>query len=239
MPHTRDEITEHLAARWCWQVARRDEARVARRLDRKHVVDGVYRLDAGAVLEDFFHCLQAFGVMAWLEQLRGAAMDRVLRPVVQDVLRYGVKTLVGLERSHALPALLWSDEARMRLVGCNAQQVRQGVCQRGRTKRQGERTPGPMCPDTLAHNMVQCHVRDLEALCNRVIRGLATAGVVGQRVTLQGRWHRSGDDRRRSGLWPGDPHEAPRGQAGPGARDRGHGLRLASAPPDRCRDEDA
>ena len=47
MPHTRDESTENLAARWCWQVARRDEARVARRLYRKPVVDGVYRLDAG------------------------------------------------------------------------------------------------------------------------------------------------------------------------------------------------
>jgi len=163
MPHTRDESTEHLAARWCWQVARRDEARVARRLDRTPVVEGVYRLDAGAVLDDFFHVLQAFGVMAWLGQRRGAALDRVLGPVVQAVLRYGVKTLVGMERSHARPALLWSDEARMRLVGCKAQQVRQGVCPRGRTKRQGERTPGPMCPATLAHTMVPCHVRDLAA----------------------------------------------------------------------------
>ncbi len=83
MPQTRDESTENLAERWCWQVARRDDARVARRLYRKPVVDGVYRLDAGAVLDDFFHFLQAFGVMALLEQLRGAAMDRVMVPFVQ------------------------------------------------------------------------------------------------------------------------------------------------------------
>jgi hypothetical protein len=57
MPHTRDEITENLAERWCRQVARRDEARVVRRLYRKQSVDGVYRLDAGAVLDDFFHFL--------------------------------------------------------------------------------------------------------------------------------------------------------------------------------------
>jgi hypothetical protein len=54
MAQTRDEITANLAERWCWQVARRDDARVARRLYRKQVVDGVYRLDAGAVLDDFF-----------------------------------------------------------------------------------------------------------------------------------------------------------------------------------------
>lgn len=171
MPHTRDESTENLAARWCWQVARRDEARVARRLYRTPVVDGVYRLDAGAVLDEFFHFLQACGVMAVLEQRRGAAIDRVRGPFVQYVLLYGLKTLFGMERINALPALLLSDEAVMRLVGCNAQQVRQG-----------ERTPGPMGPDTLAHHMVPCHWRDLDALFNGVIRALAKGGVFGKRV---------------------------------------------------------
>ena len=107
MPHTRDEISDNLAERWCWQVARRDQARVARRLYRQQVVDGVYRLDAGAVLDDFFHFLQALGVMALLEQLRGAAIDRVMVPFVQDVVLYGLKTLFGLERITALPALLF------------------------------------------------------------------------------------------------------------------------------------
>ena len=137
MPQTRDEITENLAERWCWQVARRDDARVARRLYRKQVVDGVYRLDEGAVLDDFFHFLQAFGVMALLEQLRGAAIDRVMVPFVQYVLLYGLKTLFGIERINALPALLFSDEALMQLVGFNAQQVRQGVCQRGEDQAPG------------------------------------------------------------------------------------------------------
>jgi hypothetical protein len=43
------------AERLCWQVARRDDTRVARRLYRKQQVDGVYRLDEGAVLDEFFH----------------------------------------------------------------------------------------------------------------------------------------------------------------------------------------
>ena len=50
----------------------------------------------------------------------------------------------------------------MQLVGFNAQHVRQGVCQRGATKRQGERTPGPISPETLANNIVKLNLRDLE-----------------------------------------------------------------------------
>jgi hypothetical protein len=86
MGQTRDEIIQNLAERWCWQVARRDEARVARRLYRKPVVDGVYRLDEGAVLDDFFHVLRAIGVMTLLEEAHGTAIQREMVPFVQDVV---------------------------------------------------------------------------------------------------------------------------------------------------------
>jgi hypothetical protein len=135
MGQTHDEITQNLAERLYWQVARRDDARIARRLYRKQLVDGVYRLDEGAVLDDFFHFLDQVGVMALLAEVRGAAIQREMLPFVQYVLLYGLKTLFGIERINALPALLFSDEALMRLVGFNAQQVRDGVCQRGTTKR--------------------------------------------------------------------------------------------------------
>jgi len=104
-------------------------------------------------------------------------------PVVQYVLLYSVKTLFGVDSMNALPPLLFSDEALMRLVGFNAQQVRQGVCQRGAATRRGPRTAGPICPDTLAENIVQLNVRDLEALFNSVIRALAQTGVLAPKVT--------------------------------------------------------
>ena len=63
MQQTRDEITENLTERLCWEVARRDETRIARRLYRKPVVDGVYRLEEGALLDDFLHRLRTLGVM--------------------------------------------------------------------------------------------------------------------------------------------------------------------------------
>jgi Transposase DDE domain len=183
MEQTRDDMTQNLTGRLCWQVARRDDSRVARRLYRKQLVDGVYRLDEGALLDDFFHFLDQVGVVGLLAEVHGTAIQRQMVPFVQYVLLYGLKTLFGIESINALPALLFSDEALMRLVGFNAQQVRRGVCQRGAAKRQGERTPGPMCPDTLAKNIVKLNLRELEGLFNGAIRALAKAGVFGTKVT--------------------------------------------------------
>jgi hypothetical protein len=182
MRQTHDEITQNVAERLCWEVARRDDARVARRLYRKQEVDGVYRLDEGAVLDDFFHFLQSIGVMALLEQVHGAAIQREMVPYMQYVLLYGLKTLFGIESINALPPLLFSDEAVMQLVGFNAQQVREGVCQRGAATRQGERPPGPISPETLANNIVKLNLRDLERLFNGAIRALAQAGLFARRV---------------------------------------------------------
>jgi hypothetical protein len=183
MGQTPEEITQHLAERLCWEFARRDDSRVARRLYRKQLVDGVYRLDEGALLDDVLHFLPAIGVMALLEEAHGAAIHRQMVPFVQYVLLYGVKTLLGIESINALPSLLFSDEALMRLVGLNAQHVHPGVCQRGATTRQGERLPGPICPDTLANNIVKWHLRDLKAVFNGSIRAVAKAGVFGATVT--------------------------------------------------------
>jgi hypothetical protein len=183
MRQTDDEITQNLAERLCWEVAHRDDSRVARRLYHKQEVDGVYRLDEGAVLDDFFHFLQAIGVMSLLEEVHGTAIQREMVPYVQYVLIYGLKTLFGIESMNALPPLLFSDEALMQLVGFNAQQVRQGVCQRGAAKRQGERTPGPISPETVANNIVKLNLRALEGVFNGAIRALAQAGVFDKKVT--------------------------------------------------------
>ena len=99
------EITQNLAERWCWEVARRDESRVARRLYRQPLVDGVYRLDEGALRDDFLPFLQAIGVMGLLEEVHGAALQRQIVSFVPYVLRYGVKTLFGIARSNAQPAV--------------------------------------------------------------------------------------------------------------------------------------
>jgi hypothetical protein len=183
MGQTREALTQNLAERLCWQAAYRDDARVARRLYRKQVVDGVYQLDEGALLDDFFYFLHELGVVDWLSNVQGTAVQRTMVPVVQYVLLYSLKTLFGIESMQALPALLCSDVGLMRLVGFNAYQVWHGVCQRGAAQRQGPRRTGPICADALADNIVKLNLSDLEALFNGVIRALAKAGVFAAKVT--------------------------------------------------------
>ena len=183
MRPTREPIEPNLAERLCWQVAQRDDSRVARRLYRKQVIDGVYRLDEGAVLDDFFYFLHELGVIELLGDVQGRAVQRQMVPYVHYVLLYSLKTLLGIESMNALPALLFSDEALMRLVGFNAHQVRHGVCQRGAAQRQGPRTTGPICPDALADNIVKLNLWDLEAVFNSAIRALARTGVLAAKIT--------------------------------------------------------
>jgi hypothetical protein len=114
MPHTREEVTPNLAERRCWEVGRRDAARVARRLYSKPGVDGGYRLDEGALLAEFFHGLRELGVMTLLEEVGGIAMHRGLVPFVQSLLLYGLKTLVGVKRRKALPVLVCRADAGAR-----------------------------------------------------------------------------------------------------------------------------
>jgi hypothetical protein len=83
MRHTTDELAQHVAERWCWEVAHRDDTRVARRVSRHQEVDGVYRLDEGAVLDACFHVLDQSGVMAWLAEAHGTARQREMVPSVQ------------------------------------------------------------------------------------------------------------------------------------------------------------
>jgi hypothetical protein len=183
MEQTREAMTQNLAERLCWQVARRDDARVARRLYRKQVVDGVYRLDEGAVLDDFCSVLQELGVDDWRSDVPGTAVRRAMVPCVQSVRLYSLKTRFGIESRPALPVWRCRDEALMRLVGCKAPPGRHGVCPRGAAPRQGPRTTGPICPEALAENMVQLNRRELETWFKGVIRALATQGVCGVQVT--------------------------------------------------------
>ena len=101
--------------------------------------------------------------------------------------------MCGIASMHALPALRFSDEVLMPLVGFKAQQVRHGICQRGAAKRQRPRPEGPRGPETLAHNLVQRNLRDLEAWFNGTIRALAKAGIFGATVPASSRqplWRR-------------------------------------------------
>jgi hypothetical protein len=86
------------------------------------------------------------------------AVQRQMVPYVQYLLRYSLKTLLGIESMHTLSARLSSDEVLMRLVGF---QAHHRVCQRGAVPRQGPHIRGPTCSDALPDNMVKLNRRVL------------------------------------------------------------------------------
>jgi hypothetical protein len=93
-----------------------------------------------------------------------------------------MQTLLGLAAMNALPTLLCSAEAAMRLAGGNAVQRRDGICPRRHEKRQGEKMPGPICPDTWAATLVTLSLAAMAAVLNGVVHDLAQATVFAQQV---------------------------------------------------------
>ena len=180
---SKEDVTTNLVERLDWRFARRDESRIARRLWKKQAVDAIYSLEEGAMLDEFVHFLDEIGVASRWQALQGEGIKREMIDFFQYVLLYGMKTLFGIEAMNALPDLLVSDEAAMRLAGFNAVQIRQGICQRSHEKRQGDKPPGPLCPDTLADNIVKLSLTAMEAFLNGVVQALATAGVFARQVT--------------------------------------------------------
>ena len=172
---SKEDVTTNLVERLDWRFARRDESRIARRLWKKQAVDAIYSLEEGAMLDEFVHFLDEIGVASRWQALQGEGIKREMIDFFQYVLLYGMKTLFGIEAMNALPELLFSDEAAMRLAGFNAAQIRQGICQRSHEKRQGDKPPGPLCPDTLADNIVKLSLTAMEAFLNGVVQALATA----------------------------------------------------------------
>ena len=177
------DITTNLVERLDWRFARRDESRIARQLWKKQAVDAIYSLEEGAMLDEFVHFLDEVGVLPRWQALQGDGIEREMVDFFQYVMLYGMKTLCGIEAMNALPELLFSDEAAMRLAGFNAAQIRDGICQRSHEKRQGEKAPGPICPDTLADNIVKLSLGAMEAFLNGVVQDLAKIGVFPRRVT--------------------------------------------------------
>jgi hypothetical protein len=182
MLQTRAALDPHGAERWCWLAARRDDARVARRLSRQPVGAGVYEWEAGAWGEDWFAVVPPLGGGAWRGAVQGTAVPRARVPVVPSVRLDRRKTWFGLESRRARPAWLWRDEARRRLGGQGPPGPVGGV-PTGPAHRQGPRTTEPIGPEALADNRVKVNGRDLEDGCHSVIRARAQAGGVAAQVT--------------------------------------------------------
>ncbi len=121
--------------RLLWQAATRDDVRVAQALHAGEEVDAIHELSEAGLLDGFFHFLELTGVREEIGALHLPGQERVLIPLVQMVVLYLLKVLLGIPSMNALPALLFSTVGLMTLVGFNAQQIAAGFSQRGDSRR--------------------------------------------------------------------------------------------------------
>lgn len=172
------ETTSAVVERLSWQTAQRDDRRVAQALDGEQEIDAMHELSEAGLLDEFFHFLEQLGVMQVIEKMDLAGLQRVLVPVVQFVLLYMLKVLLGIASMNALPRLLFSNVGLMQMIGFNATHIADGMTHRGDAQRKTKRKQGPLSAQCLAQNICVLTQEQMEWFFNQIIRLLVAAGFV-------------------------------------------------------------
>jgi hypothetical protein len=166
-----------------WQVARRDDAAVARALSTGAEIEEMHELSEAGLLDAFFAFLEESGMMAVFKQQALPGVQRVLIPTVQFVLLYLLKVLFGTESMNALPQVLFSNVALMELIGFNAHQIDEGLTKRGDGQRTTKKKQGPLSPQCLADNICKLSREQMERLFNQMVQVLVGRGLLdGKRI---------------------------------------------------------
>ncbi len=176
-----EEIVGNLVTKLSWEMATRNDQRVARAIYKGQEVSGIYGLEETGLLDGFYEWLDGLGVINLLKEINPSGVVRVMVPFFQLVLLYFLKVLFGVAAMSALPRLLFSNEGAMRLVGFNAHQIKNGVCRRGEHRCKKPKQ-GPICDDILARNIVKISLKVIEVFFNRVVRLLARSGFFPKKI---------------------------------------------------------
>jgi hypothetical protein len=178
-PSAPSAIQERLS----WQVACRDDARVAHALYAGEAIEEMHELSEAGLLDEFFVFLEQVGMLAVLQRLEFGGVQRVVVPTVQFVLLYLLKVLFGGQSMNELPRVLFSNRAVMELVGFNARQVEEGVTKRGDAQRKTKKKQGPLSPQCLADNISKLSQEQMEGLFNQMVQCVVGLGLLdGERI---------------------------------------------------------
>jgi hypothetical protein len=164
--------------RLSWQLAQRDDERVARGLYAGEEIEEMHQLSEAGLLDEFFVYLKEIGMLSVFEKMTFAGIQRVLVPTVQFVLLYMLRVLFGCESMNELPRVLFSNVALMELVGFNAHQCEQGLTKRGDAARQKKEKQGPITPQCLTNNICKLSEEELERTFNQMVQLVVSHGLV-------------------------------------------------------------
>src|SRR5713101_7840320 len=179
----RSEEPSVVMERLNWQLAWRDDERVAQALYAGEELEEMHELSEAGLLDEFFVFLEEVGMMAVLEQMQLPGVQRVLVPTVQFLLLYLLKVLFGGQSMNELPRWLFSNVALMELVGFNARQVEEGMTKRGEAQRKTKPKQGPLTPQSLADNISKLSREQMESLFNQMVQSVVGCGLLdGERI---------------------------------------------------------
>ncbi len=125
---TKEEVQNNLVNNLYWKSSGRDDQAAVRQLYIKREIDAIYGLEETGLLDDFFHFLQTRDIWSKVEKLNSPEIKRVMVNITQYVVLYMQKVIYCIKCMDSIEELLFSDQAAMRLVGFNAHQVKNGVC---------------------------------------------------------------------------------------------------------------
>ncbi len=182
-----NEVRENVVNKLSWKMAERDEKKIAKEIHEGAEIDAVYGLDECGLLDGFYLFLEEAGVLGILKKISAAGIKRVMAPFFRFVHLYMLKTLFGVESMHSLPSLLFSNEGAMRMVGFNAHEIENGICERGQKKKKHENkqdSRGPICDDALSRNIVKIPFKVIEKVFNGVVNILAKRGMFPKRLSV-------------------------------------------------------
>src|SRR5437764_2326219 len=166
-----------------WQLAWRDDARVAEALYAGEEIEEMHELSEAGLLDEFFVFLEEIGMMSVVERLELPGVQRVLVPTVQFVLLYLLEVLFGGQSMNELPRVLFSNVALMELVGFNARQVEEGLTKRGDAQRKTKPKQGPLSAPCLADNISKLSREQMESLFNQMVESVVGCGLLdGERI---------------------------------------------------------
>lgn len=173
---THPEAASVVQERLNWQVAERDDTKVAQALYAGEIIDEMHDLSDAGLLDEFLVFLKELGMLEVFEQVSQTGVKRTLVPTVQFLLLYFLKVLIGGESMNELPRVLFSDLALMELVGFNAHQCEKGLTTRGDARRKTKQKQGPISAQCLADNICKIGQEEMEQLFNQMVQRLSQWG---------------------------------------------------------------
>ncbi|GFP31245.1 hypothetical protein, partial [Candidatus Hakubella thermalkaliphila] len=134
----RDYSREHLLFKFHF----RDDKEVAQRIrqGRSDFITGT----GWGFFDKFFSFLYALGFLALLD-IKAKGYERMMLPLVKLLTTYSLKILLGISSMNQVPFLLFREIALLQMIGFTAQEIKEGICNRGK----GKSVP-PWCTDSLA-----------------------------------------------------------------------------------------